>query len=101
MSTFLLTPDAKAGLISIALYTQQKWGTKQRHSYLKMIDDCFQALAISPMQGKARPEIHHTLRSHPAGKHIVFYIIKQDHIVIVNVLHERMDPARHLLTNEA
>jgi len=98
MNDFRLTPDAKASLLSLALYTQQTWGTEQRRSFLKMSDECFHALAITPMQGKARPEIHHTLRSHPAGKHIVFYIIKQDHIVIANVLHERMEPSRHLLT---
>jgi len=96
MGVFHLTPDAKGSLMQIARYTQQTWGVQQRNSYMRSIDDCFLALAKAPMQGKSRPEIHHTLRSHPGGKHRVFYMIKQDYIVIVNVLHERMEPDRNL-----
>ncbi len=96
MEVFKLTPDAKASMMQIAQYTQKTWGVQQRISYLKSIDDCFQALANTPTQGKVRPEIHHNLRSFSVGKHIIFYIIKKDYIVIVNVLHERMDPLQNL-----
>lgn len=96
MSAFRLTADAKASLMQIARYTQKTWGKKQRVTYLRMIDNCFCSLAENPMQGRFRPDLHHALRSHPAGKHIVFYIAKQDHIVIVNVLHERMDPVKYI-----
>jgi len=96
MSSFRLTPDAKASLMQIARYTQHRWGKKQRHTYLKMIDTCFHTLCQTPLLGKIRPEIHHALRSHPAGKHIVFYLIRDDHIVIVHVLHQSMEPDKHL-----
>ncbi len=97
MNEFRLTPDAKASLMQIAHYTQKIWGIKQRNTYLKMIDGCFQTLCQSPKLGKIRPEIYHALRSHPAGKHVVFYLIRQDYLMIVNVLHERMDPDKHLV----
>ena len=96
MGGFQLTPDAKASMMQIARYTQQTWGVKQRNSYMQLIDACFHALAASPRQGKSRPEIHHAIRSHPVGKHVVFYMIQMNGIVIVNVLHERMDPDRNL-----
>jgi len=95
MSHFKLTPDAKASLMQIARYTEQQWGKKQRNDYLKVIDDCFHSLSKNPQLGRIRPEIYHALRSHPAGKHIVFYIVRHDPIAIVQVLHERMEPARH------
>jgi len=98
MNSFELTPDAKASLIRIAMYTQEVWGRKQRLAYMKMIDTCFHDLAANPMHGKSRPDIYHTIRSQPVGKHIVFYIPQEQYIIIVNVLHERMDPARHLHT---
>lgn len=101
MPTFRLTPDAKASLMRIALYTQQTWGKKQRRIYMKNIDDCFHKLAVSPMQGKARPEIFHALRSHPVGRHIAYYMIRDDYIVIVNVLHDRMDPIRQIVREGA
>jgi len=96
MNSFQLTPDAKASMISIALYTQKRWGKQQRIIYMKMVDQCFHDLVANPLQGKARPEIYHTMRSRPVGKHIVFYIPLDQQIIIVNVIHERMDPARHL-----
>jgi len=101
MAVFQLTADAKASLMQIARYTQKIWGKRQRVTYLRMIDDCFFSLAVNPMQGRSRPDLHHALRSHPAGKHIVFYIARQDHIVIVNVLHERMDPMKHIQAENA
>ncbi len=96
MSSFRLTPDAKASMMQIARYTQQQWGKKQRDTYMAMIDGCFHALCQTPRLGKIRPEIHHALRSIPADKHVIFYLIRQDEVVIVHVLHERMDPGRHL-----
>ena len=96
MGAFHLTPDAKSSLMQIARYTERTWGLEQRKRYMRSIDDCFHALANAPMQGKSRPEIHHALRSHPVAKHLVFYLIRPDDIVIVNVLHERMDPDRNL-----
>lgn len=96
MTTFHLTPDAKANLMIIAFHTEKEWGNNQRHAYLKLINDKFHALAIAPKQGKSRPEIYHSLRSIAVGKHIIFYIIKQDKVVIVNVLHEKMDPTKHI-----
>jgi toxin ParE1/3/4 len=96
MAEFRLTRQAHASLMQIGLYTQQRWGRQQRVNYLKMIDGCFQQLADNPLQGKARPEVHDQLRSYSVGKHVVFYQIKAEGlVVIVNVLHERMDPCQH------
>jgi len=96
MGVFRLTHDAKASMMGIARYTQQNWGVKQRNTYMRLIDDCFHALAISPMQGKSRLEIHHALRSYPVEKHVVFYMMKKDYIVIVTVLPKHMDPYKNL-----
>lgn len=97
MAEFRRTRQARASLMQIGLYTQQRWGRQQRIDYLKIIDGCFQRLADDPKQGKARPYIHGQLRSYPAGKQVVFYLIKEKGlVVIVNVLHERIDPFRHL-----
>lgn len=95
MSTFRLTPDAKRSLIQIASYTKDNWGKKQRNTYLKRLDDCLHTLANDPKLGTQRLEIHPTLRSYTVAKHVVFYIVKPTMIVIVNILHERMDFEQH------
>ena len=96
MSQFKLTPDAKASLMQIAQYTERTWGKKQRNTYLKILDDAFHTLAETPSLGKIRPEIYHAIRSLHVGKHVVFYIPKENHIVIVHILHERMEPTLHV-----
>jgi len=96
VSAFKLTPDAKSSLMQIARYTEQHWGKRQRNIYLGIIDDCFHALSENPHMGTMRPEIHHALRSQQVGKHVVFYTTQQDFIVIVHILHQRMEPASHL-----
>lgn len=46
MSAFTLTQKAKLDLKSIAAYTQQKWGAKQRRFYLKQFDDALYLLKL-------------------------------------------------------
>ena len=91
MNSFKLTAEAKTNLTNIARYTEQAWGKKQRNAYLKQLDDCFHLLAKHPTQGKERPEINPSLRSFAVSKHVVFYSIKPNIVIIVNILHERMD----------
>jgi toxin ParE1/3/4 len=96
VTCFHLTHDAKASLRHIALYTQQKWGVKQRQTYLKALDKCFHDLAIAPTKGKLRSEIHHHMRSYPQGSHVIYYLVQESTIVIVDILHKRMDPDIHI-----
>jgi len=96
MNAFKLTPDAKASLSNIATYTQKTWGKKQRNAYIKQLDDSFHTLARNPRMGKERPEIHPKLLSYDVEKHAVFYIKKPQFIVIVNILHQRMDYIQHI-----
>lgn len=94
---FRLTPEAKDSLKSIGKITHKQYGKKQRDIYLKLLDDGFNHLTEFPNRGIARPEIHSTLRSYPVKEHIVYYLTKQDHIVIVDVLHKRMESSRHII----
>ena len=57
MPLFTLTKKALADLIEIGRYTQKRWGTEQRNTYLTMLDSCFQQLAVDPLTGRACGEI--------------------------------------------
>lgn len=50
----------------------------------------------SPSVGKTRDEIDAGLRSHPVRRHVIFYREQKTIIEIVRVLHNAMDPDRHL-----
>jgi|GEM_PF-4372207 toxin ParE1/3/4 len=64
MKTFFLTRSAKGSLQSIALYTEEKWGERQRNEYLQILDKGFYDLASSPLKGKLCEDISIGLRSY-------------------------------------
>lgn len=96
MPLFHLTHAAKASLRSIGRYTEAKWGKTQRNTYLYALDNCFHTIAQFPMKGRARDELFASLRSYHEGKHVIFYLPHREDIIIVDILHERMDPSLHL-----
>lgn len=52
MPSFILTRMAIADLKNMGRYTQEKWGSDQRNTYLAMLDASFRQLAGTPLQGK-------------------------------------------------
>ena len=92
MRRFDLTKSAKADLKSIAKFTQNQWGVRQRNTYLKEMDQVFRSLAENPQMGRPCDEIREGYRKLPHGSHVIYY--KQpteDEVLIVRVLHGTMD----------
>ena len=96
MKPFKLSDKAAADIDGILDYTYARFGAAQAESYYDSLRKCFQMLAENPAIGRLRTAIDPPLRSHHHRKHIVFYDTFEDHILIVRVLHERMDIERHL-----
>lgn len=92
MGSFSLSNAAKADLRNIAKFTEHKWGREQRKHYLKGMDDAFRRLADSPALGVSCEYIAPDLRKHAFQSHVIYYdIASTTQIVIVRVLHKRMD----------
>ena len=92
MSSFELTKSAQADLKSIAKFTQERWGIRQRNTYLREIDQVFRALAKNPVMGRACNEVREGYRKFPHGSHVIYY--KQDDtdlLLVVRILHMTMD----------
>ena len=92
MSRFDLTRSAQADLKSIARFTQERWGIRQRNTYLKEIDQVFRTIAKNPMMGHECDEVREGYRKFPHGGHIIYY--KQsgdDLLLVVRILHVAMD----------
>ena len=81
----------------IGAHTEREWGAKQRRHYLAMIGEKLKLLRDMPGIGARRDDISNELRAHPAGHHIVFYRDQPERVEVVRILHESMDPTRHLL----
>jgi len=97
---FLITQAGKADLKSIGRYTWGHWGIKQRDAYLAKIFKGFTKLVKSPLLAKPRDELFSGLRSIHIEKHVVYYYHSDREIRIIGVLHERMDPVLHRLSNK-
>ena len=92
MRKFDLTRSAQADLESIARFTQERWGVRQRNAYLKEVDRVFRALAKNPLMGRTCDDIREGYRKFPHGSHVIFYKqLGEDELLIVRILHGTMD----------
>jgi toxin ParE1/3/4 len=92
MAKFFLTRAAKTDLKSIAAHSQVRWGKEQRKHYLKQFDDVFHLLAENPKTGANCDSIKPGYRKFPNGSHVIFYrSINSNDILIVRILHKKMD----------
>ena len=97
MSRLTLTNKAKADLLEIGRYTQERWGREQRDRYLTILDTCFKQIASNPLLGKDCSDIRKGYRKLSVGSHVIYYHrTNTGTIEIVRVLHSRMDMEAHL-----
>ena len=88
---YRVTRRARDDLLNIARYTENLWGKKQRDIYLKQLEKRFAWLAENPLLGKHRTDIQQGYYSFVQGQHVIFYLVGQNVIDIIGVLHQQMD----------
>ena len=96
MAAYRLTRRAAADLDAVFEYTAERFGLVQARSYFQGLHACCERLADSPRLGRSAESLAPGLRRYEFRSHVVFYLEESDGIVIVRVLHERMDAPRHL-----
>ncbi len=109
--TARLTPQAERDVDQILEHTLVSFGIAQFHKYQSLLDRAIAGVAEIPFRpgSNARPELGERYRSwhiqltgkrREAAAHIVFYHCLTDDpgtdIVVLRILHERMDPELHL-----
>jgi len=113
MARFRLARPAQLDLGSILATSAERWGTDGQQRYAAVLADAMRQVVDEP-QGpltKNRTElrsgirsfhVRHARRSAASAKvrrpvHVLYYRVAQQGVIeIVRVLHERMDPIRHL-----
>jgi toxin ParE1/3/4 len=91
-----LSPKAQADVDAIYDYTDSQWGWRQAEEYVAELRRALASLtqplhAASP--AKSIRKGYFVLR---CGSHNVFFRKTPDAILIIRILHQRMDPRRHL-----
>lgn len=96
MLNIKLTERAKKDLRSIVLYTRETFGSKQATRYVEELQAKIELLAKSPKLGTLRPELRSEIRSSPFKSHTIYYYSDGDNLTVVTVLHNTMEPSRHI-----
>ena len=86
--------------MDIGAYTLQAWGEDQTIRYLDGLETCCQQLADNPESGRGCDHIRPGLRRREHARHVVFYRIEADGILVSRILHQRMLPERHSVDEE-
>lgn len=93
--SYRISPRAEDDLEDIWLYTLHNWSIEQADRYYNSIVEAFGDLASGRKAGRV-VEMRAGYFKHPVGAHLIFYRNDPDSVVIVRVLHQRMDVGRHL-----
>jgi toxin ParE1/3/4 len=113
MARFRLARPAQIDLANILATSADRWGAEGRQRYAALLVAAMRQVAHEPEGSltKKRPELGSGLRSFhirsarrtPAAAkirrpvHVLYYRVARDGVIeIVRVLHERMEPSRHL-----
>ena len=91
------TRQTDADLKEIYRYTRRTWGQAQAVRYLRTLEQRFRVLAKNPRSGRERTELQPPgLRSVTQDSHVIFYQPQPYGVLIVRVLHGRLDVAAQL-----
>jgi toxin ParE1/3/4 len=93
--SFRLTREAEADIVDIYRYSVEHFGEAQADTYHDGLSDCFRLLADTPLIGRDYGVLRPGLRRYEHASHSVYYLLTDTGILILRVLHRRMDPARH------
>ena len=96
MAEYRFTSRAAMDLEAIAEYTIERFGIDQARRYRDELAACFEQLVHHPGLGRRSEQLAAGLRRYEHRSHIVFYQAVGTEILIVRILHYRMDVRLHL-----
>jgi toxin ParE1/3/4 len=96
VTRYRLTPAARQDLSSIWDYTAERWDVGQAEIYVMDIRAAIERIADDPRRGRACDELRDGYRQYSVGRHLLFYVAGSDGVDVIRILHQMMDPARHL-----
>ena len=95
MAKYRLTHRAVSDIESIAEYTIDQFGLTQARQYRDSLKSCLEQLADNPQIGQDAEQLAHGLKRFNHQSHVIFYVQETDGLLIVRILHSRMDVPRH------
>lgn len=91
-----LTLAAEEDLQGIWRYTFETWGFDQAEVYFEQMEACCKAVADGRARSKGLNALPSGVRIHHCKHHYIVYLDEDRRIIIIAILHERMDFMRRL-----
>ena len=96
MTDYVLSPKARSDLEEIWLYSLREWGVRQADAYVAEIFRVIQGVASGDIRTRPADDIRPGLKRVRSGRHVVFFRETETALVVVRLLHGRMDVGRWL-----
>lgn len=96
MSSYALSKAADADIEAIARASVQQWGFTRSEAYVLALHRAFEHLAQFPGAGRDVSDLRPGYRRFEHESHSIFYRKAEGGILVMRVLHQRMQPRRHL-----
>lgn len=93
---YQLTDEAAKDVEKILAHSLGSFGVMQTEHYFEALKECINLLADNPNIGHSAEDILPEYLRFPYESHVIFYKKLTSSILVVRVLHERMDPKLHI-----
>lgn len=91
MASFRFSVRAEEDLVEIYSYGILQFGYSQARKYIEGLEETLLRLAFGPFLGKESSLLYPGLREFIYKSHMVFYLIEEDGVLIVRILHQSRD----------
>ncbi len=89
-------PEALTELNEIDAYTRDEWGTAQAKRYVAALVGDIKALRSSCLRYPLYDQVYPGLRRKRSAMHHIYYVVTDDGVDILRIMHVQRDPGRHL-----
>jgi toxin ParE1/3/4 len=96
VTNWRLHPKARIDLNLIWDYSEKEWGIDQAETYTRSIQSAIEAIATDPARGQKCDHIRAGYWRIRSGSHLIFFQRESTGVVVVRILHERMDVSTQL-----
>ncbi|NOR43609.1 MAG: type II toxin-antitoxin system RelE/ParE family toxin [Gammaproteobacteria bacterium] len=93
---YQLTVEAAKDVEEILAYSVNSFGAAQTEHYFVALKECIGLLADNPGIGHNAEDLLPDYFRFPYESHVIFYKRLSTSILVVRILHERMDPKLHI-----
>jgi toxin ParE1/3/4 len=93
MKTFavVVTDDARLDIDEAELWLLANRGEQSAARVMEIIADGLERLSSSAMTGVPRPEYGENMRLMIAAPYVLYYDVRDDHVVVLRILHQARD----------